>query len=406
MKKIIYILFVFLSVALVYSCSEEQVGQPATSGVVPGQVRNPVAESIPGGAKITYDLPGDEDLLYVKAVWTVNGVEKNTSASLNSKTLVIKGFGSTDPQTVLLYSVSRSKNVSAPVSVPITPGTPPVRSISETIFMKAAFGGLLITWQNEAKEEISIVVQEKDDEGEMKEIDVIYSNTSDGNYTVRNRPAEEREFAVFVRDRWNNISEVKKAVLTPLYEVKLDKTLMARKILPGDYAGERGSRPWAFMFNDLVTVGSNVWHAQNASLPRLFTIDLSVTAQLSRYTYWHRYGYLYSIDGGNLKYWKVYGTNTLSSETSDDYWTATEEGTGWKKDWTLLADCESFKPSGMAIGSSVTQEDMDYASNGFPFDLPMEAPPVRYIRFHISETWGGIIDWQVEELSFWGQEIK
>ncbi|MDR0865811.1 MAG: DUF4959 domain-containing protein, partial [Candidatus Symbiothrix sp.] len=202
MKKTVYILLVFLTVALAYSCSEEQVGQTPTDKVAPGPVKNPVAESIPGGATITYDLPGDADLLYVKAVWTVNGVEKNTSASFNSKTLTIKGFGTTDPQTVLLYSVDRSQNMSAPVSITITPDTPPVRSIFESISTLAAFGGFQITWQNEAKEDISIVIQGKDEKGEMNEIEVIYSNSKDGKYMVRNLPAVENEFTLSVRDRW------------------------------------------------------------------------------------------------------------------------------------------------------------------------------------------------------------
>jgi hypothetical protein len=405
MKKIVYILLVFLMAALAYSCSEEQVGQTPTDKVAPGQVKNPVTESIPGGAKITYDLPNDADLLYVKAVWTVNGVEKNTSASLNSKTLTIKGFGSTDPQTVLLYSVDRSQNMSDPVSVTIVPDTPPVRSILESISMINAFGGIQLSWKNETKEEVSIAVQKKDDKGELNEIDVIYSNSQDGKYNVRNQPAEENEFAVFVRDRWGNISEVKKAILTPYFEERLNKSIITRRILPGDFAGERASRPFTAMLDDIMENTSNFWDINEVTNPMLFTIDLGVTAQISRYTLWHRYGYPYSAVP-NVKYWKVYGTNTLSNETSDDYWKETEEGQGWKKDWALLADCVSFKPSGMSNGSPNTQEDVDYYLQGFQFDCSLEAPRVRYIRFHISQTWTGVYTWCIGELSFWGQAFN
>lgn len=94
------------------SCEKDAVGQTPTDNIAPGKVTNVQIQSIPGGARITYDLPTDPDLLYVKAIWIVNGVEKNNTASLNSRTLDVKGFGSTDPQTVRLYSVDRSQNLS------------------------------------------------------------------------------------------------------------------------------------------------------------------------------------------------------------------------------------------------------------------------------------------------------
>ncbi|GHT38263.1 hypothetical protein AGMMS49965_01090 [Bacteroidia bacterium] len=410
MKKVIYILFVFLTAALGYGCTEEFVGQPAVDKVAPGQVKNPVAESIPGGAKITYELPDDADLLYVKAVWTINGVEKNATASLHYRSLEIKGFGNTDPQTVALYSVDRSENLSNPVSVSIIPGPPPVTSILESLSMVNAFGGIQLTWKNETKDDISIIVQGKNSIGELTEIEVIYTNSTDGKYVVRNLPAVKREFAVYVRDRWDNISATKNQVLTPLFEEKLNKKLFARKLLPGDNPSERptGSSGggWDNLYDDDLGISNwSFWYANIGQSPIFFTIDLGITAKLSRYALWHfmnSYSYMYS-GHENLKYWKVYGTNTLSAETSLDYWTATAEGTGWKQDWTMLADCESFKPSGMAPGSPVTQEDRDYATRGFQFDFPLEAPPMRYLRFHVTGTWHGGDSFLIGEVTFWGQ---
>jgi hypothetical protein len=411
MKKTIYILWVFLTVALAYSCSEEQIGQTPTDGVAPGQVRNPVVESIPGGAKITYELPTDEDLLYVQAVWTVNGVEKNATASLHNRTLEIKGFGTTDPQTVKLYSVDRSGNRSAPLSVNITPGTPPVDLIVESIHTHSDWGGFLITWENIAKEDVSIVVTVTDSVGNKKEVDVIYSNSAQESYNVRNLPPVEQEFSIQVRDRWDNFSNVKKVTLIPLDEIKLDKKKFERRTLVGDFTGNgNASYPWAQMFDD-ITTGNNFWYGVGTynptpSDPKFFTIDLGVTAKLSRYTLWHRGNNTYEYAAQNPKYWRVYGTNTISTSTSLDYWRATEDGLGWMGDWTLIADCESFKPSGMLTGSPVTQEDREYCAKGFSFDIPMEIPAFRYIRFYVSEIWSVYQAINIGEITFWGQVIE
>jgi hypothetical protein len=404
MKKIIYILFVFLTAALAYSCSEEQVGQTPTDSVAPGPIKNPVAAGIPGGAIITYELPDDDDLLYVKAVYTINGVERNTSASLNYKILEIKGFGNTDPQTIFLYCVDRSQNMSAPVVVTITPETPPLISIAESLDFDVIFGGFRMKWKNETRADVSIVVTTKGEDGEEQEVDVIYSNAADGGYNVRNLPSIEQEFSAYVVDRWNNRSTIRTTTLTPLYEELLNKKLHKQQLLPGDLDGYRWDVPFSALFDDIVT-GSNFWYPIVVTWTQQFTIDLGVTTKLSRYALWHRDDsgrWLYIHD--NPKYWEIYGIDVLPNDTKPmEYWTSTEKDVGWKKDWVFLGDGESFKPSGMENGLPVTQEDMDFAQRGFQFDFPADAPPIRYIRFHIKETWNGEGRLNIAELSFWGQ---
>jgi hypothetical protein len=71
-------------------------------------------------------------------------------------------------------------------------------------------------------------------------------------------------------------------------------------------------------------------------------------------------------------------------------------------DWTLLAECYSYKPSGET--NPITQEDRDYANRGFETEFSLDAPPMQYIRFHVLETWGGGNMVHVSELTFWGKE--
>jgi hypothetical protein len=58
------------------------------------------------------------------------------------------------------------------------------------------------------------------------------------------------------------------------------------------------------------------------------------------------------------------------------------------------------------MDTPVTQEDRNYANLGFQFDMPLSAPPVRYIRFHVTNTWDNGDMLHVSELSFWGQPTE
>ncbi len=67
--------------------------------------------------------------------------------------------------------------------------------------------------------------------------------------------------------------------------------------------------------------------------------------------------------------------------------------------------CYSFKPSGE--NTPITNEDKEYAANGFEFEFPLDAPPVRYLRFYVHETWGGAANIHISELSFfWGKVVE
>lgn len=67
MKKNLF--FILISLALFIACNEEPVGQTPLDNIAPGKVSDINVTNIPGGAYLTYKLPDDEDLLYVKAIY-------------------------------------------------------------------------------------------------------------------------------------------------------------------------------------------------------------------------------------------------------------------------------------------------------------------------------------------------
>ena len=72
MKKIA--LIVGCLCGFLVSCEFQNIDwQPGTDSIAPGTVSNVSVENLPGGAKITYDLPDEKDLAFVEANYTIDG---------------------------------------------------------------------------------------------------------------------------------------------------------------------------------------------------------------------------------------------------------------------------------------------------------------------------------------------
>ena len=83
MKKIIY-LFAIAGVLTFLSGCEEDIKEPLfKDSNPPGPVSNTDVLNLPGAAVITYTLPTDEDLLYVKAEYTLANGEMVEAKSSN-----------------------------------------------------------------------------------------------------------------------------------------------------------------------------------------------------------------------------------------------------------------------------------------------------------------------------------
>lgn len=71
---------------MIVACTEVEKGQYAIDTVAPGTISNYSVTNKEGKSVITYDLPDDEDLLYVKASYKLNNgkdMEVKASAYVN-----------------------------------------------------------------------------------------------------------------------------------------------------------------------------------------------------------------------------------------------------------------------------------------------------------------------------------
>jgi hypothetical protein len=417
MKNILlFSLFLFL----ILGCDEKVLGPITSKAGDPGSVSDVSVTNIAGGAKIKYSIPTGSDLLYVKAVYTIdNGKTLEVKSSLYEKSLVVKGYNHSDTSkeyNVTLTCVDRSNNEGAPVTVKIQPELSPLQKVKNSISIIEAFGGAKYAWENIEEEPITFffmadtVISEGSEPGPLVETRIINTTQKTGDYISRGFPNSPRSFAVMLKDNYGNQTELIEppSVITPLKEEVLDKSFM-RVYEYGEYPVDDKWNWWeglpSSLIDDSKSFGSVVISYQTP-YPRHITVDLGKEYKMSRYVMHQRRsgtGYLYAY--GNPKTWYVYARKeapVMSEEITED-----NDGDGlqdWTNYWTLIGNHELIKPSGLP-GSDVTQEDVDAALDGHNFDIPLEVESMRYFRIGVLSNWGntGWVNWS--EIDFFGVEL-
>jgi len=400
MKYIHYLLIMGI-LCCVTACRDIDTHQPfgTTEGEVPGEVKISSYEKIPGGVKLVFVAPKNEDLLYIKVKYKLDiGKDMEARASLYSDEISIEGFGNTDPKKLVISAVSRSEKEGKTISYEVVPGTPACVTAIEQLETNATFGGIYAATKNEKGNYLFFDISTQNEKGEWYVAQTEYTSRKEINFKVRGFKSESRNFKIEARDAWGNKSVPHLATLTPLYEEKLDLTKFKAIILPGDIALN------AFGSIENLFNGNNRWNEMNLAhsqdfnqelFPVWFTFDMGQLAVLSRYTYWQRLmsngDHLYN--NGSIKEWEVWGRADLPNSSGS-----------WDG-WTKLMDCESIKPSGWAVGTN-SEEDREYARKGEEFEFPAMVEPVRYIRFKIKSTHPGSGLIVMQQLWFYGTPIK
>ncbi|GAA4311853.1 DUF5000 domain-containing lipoprotein [Compostibacter hankyongensis] len=386
-KRFFPVIFVLLSLA---ACKEDKTSPIENDGKAPGPVSDVQVENLPGAARLTYKAPGDEDMLYVEAHYDIReGQERIARSSLYKNYMMLEGFGDSSTHNVTLYAVDRGLNKSTPVEITVHPKTPPVYDVFKSLSMAASFGGMGLSMKNSTEANIAIVVITPDSLGEMSPAETFYTSRIAGDFYVRGYDTVKRTFGIYVRDRWNNLSDTLFEELTPLFEAKLDKTKFRKVDLPTDYnkANQNGAQVMEHLWDDSRSE-NDFTTLPGFGLPQWFTFDLGIKSKLSRMVVWTRTSSRFLYQSGAVKKWEIYGSNSPAPDGSWD-------------SWTLLMRCESIKPSGLPVGTN-SQEDLDFVNAGWEFTFPPDAPPVRYIRWKTLENWGNVTHITLTEMDLFG----
>jgi len=413
MKKLIFILISMLALGL-YSCKEDFVGQYPVESIPPDSVSSVTYEGLPGAVRLTYKLPTDKDLLYVKATYTLdNGTKMEAAASAFTNQMLIDGFGRGDSvRTVTLVAVDLNQNVSKPIVVKVIPKESPIYEIFKSIVYDADFGGLYVRWKNPLKVPFVLVVTTPDKAGNPivtlggKEFSTGYDST----FNVRGYDSIPRSFSLQVMDRWGNKTGISTKTITPIFEQQINKAYHAKwngdALIP--YQEYNGSFGVQMVWNNKwgSTSGGDCFSTKSGGgVTNSITYDLNSTANNatgkgwivpSRVHLYARSGYGYSAIP---EYLNIYGS------TSPTVSMANASG---PDAWILLGKFHITPPSGVTGPNASSAEKTAIENDGVDLTFTAGTPAIRYVRFEAVSMWGGgnNTSFTYGELTWYGKVIN
>ncbi|WP_276482164.1 DUF5000 domain-containing lipoprotein [Paraflavitalea pollutisoli] len=387
LSHLIYVGSLLLTVA---ACKKEEHTSLYGAGSVPASLTSTSVRNLPGAAEITYSLPHDNAILYVKAEYERQpGNKQEMKASYYANKLVVDGFGDTLEHAIKLYVVNRSEQVSEPVTVTVKPLTPPVTLVYRSLKIGEDFGGLRISFENDAKADVAIHVLTPDEKGVLSQAHVQYTTLEEGLFTLRGYDSTARRFTFYVTDRFGNHSDTLSNVYRPLYEKLLDKLKFRKVQLATDIADDWGL-PMENLWNGSYVGFWDMFHTQTKPFPQWFTFDMGLTVKLSRITMWQRQTPVndWAYNANNPKELEIYGSNNPDPDG------------GWNN-WTKLVEHKVVKPSGLPLGQ-LTADDIAAAARGEEMTIPLDKQGVRYLRVKVIHTFTDAAC-NIAEVSIWGQ---
>ena len=391
------VLFAVLAVA---SCKEDlEFRSPlGISDAIPAQLANPKITSLPGKVQITYSVPNDNNLNYIKAQFVLkSGKIFETRTSAFNDTLTIEGFADTLEHEVKIISVSKSEVESAPIVVKVKAKEPPFLQVFKSLKVENAFGGYNLLAQNTSKDYVGILVMRRNDfkQFEVDNFRSVRTRVENIISKVRGLDTVSQEMAIFVKDKWDNSSDTIYTSIKPIFEQEFAGSNFKAFVLPGDapqvYNGARleyawdGRLGWPYTsFTHQIDGGPN---------PHMITFDMGIKGKISRiyirpFPEGTRYYYLTT-----MKRFEVYGSTNPNLNGALD------------QSWTLLGTFENVKPSGLPYGTD-SADDQAIASAGFNYEIEVSKPEVRYIRVRCLENFAGGTAQSINEIKIFGSISK
>ena len=382
-------------------CSEDNNMKPFSDNQTPpGQVTNIQMKPGAGSVDISYTLPDDKDLLYVKAVYTLqSGKQREVRASYYTNSMTLDGFFDTEEHEVKIYSYNKSEVASDPVTIQVQPKESPIWAVRRSMELRADFMGVKIIAENEEKADLAIQVFYKDSLDKWANMEGIYTKTVDINQTLRGLDTLIYEMGAVIRDKFQNYTDTIFAQISPYFETDLEKSKYRDGRLPGDTPERGGSEGIAKLWDGNTTAAQRYMTAQpEDGSPSSCTIDIGQTAQLSRLKFWTYPEWMASgpwpyYFRGTPRIIEVWGSQKPNPDGS------------WDSSWYLLSRYEVIKPSGLPYGQ-MSDEDKRYAEAGFNVELDPLAPRSKYIRLKQILNWEGTTWLDLTEIQVYGDNRK
>lgn len=397
MKTLINRLFfiatlIFLTASM--SCSKDDQGDTTPPDVLTVVSVTPTN----GGGIITYDLPNDNDVLYVRAVYTnTNGVEVSRASSSYNNHIEVSGLNQTTPLTITLYVVDENYNQSAPVYVELTPLESFIYLVQESIEITPDLGGMRVEWENIESKTVFVFVHIND--GLQEEVRILSSNAAEEVIFIRGLESIELTVSTRVEDTDENSTELEqKAIITPLFEEVIDKStwsLIASQSVDGNAWEGETVNFWDDIVDTPDTDSDNsyfiIWRDQNGgslNWPLDIVIDLNKMVKIHRFKVWQR-AFWYNGPADTPYYFQEENMKSFNLYASNDAQT-----------WEELGQFDIGDPRDSE--GNIPATSLEDATNGHDFELDGVSEAFRYFKISLTSNYGSETYVHGSEITLYG----
>jgi hypothetical protein len=396
MNKLTFLLAFALAGFFIGSCDSSDIKEDTTA---PGKLSVQSVTPTSGGGIIHYNLPADNDILFVRADYiNAQGDEVYRVSSKENDSIEISGLIDTSPVTVNLSVFDTSQNQSEVVSVDFSPNRSFIFDVLESLEITSDLGGVRVNWTNDEEKTVFIYVSITAIDGE-EEIRILSSSNQNGARFVRGLAAEEQNFSIKVEDfDGNSTPDTDFGNYTPLFEEKIDKTswrLVSNLSVNGDAWEGQTVNFWDDIVDTVSTNSDNsyfiIYRSLNGGVlrwPLDIVIDLNKTVKINRFKVWQR-AFWYNGPANTAYYYQAENLRSFDIYVSND-----------KVEWQLLGNFDIGDPSDGS--GNIPDEKIDEAAQGHDFNLEEVSPEFRYFKFSITANYGSDTYVHGSEISLFG----
>lgn len=396
MNKLTFLLAFALAGFFIGSCDSSDIKEDTTA---PGKLSVQSVTPTSGGGIIHYNLPADNDILFVRADYiNAQGDEVYRVSSKENDSIEISGLIDTSSVTVNLSVFDTSQNQSEVVSVDFSPNRSFIFDVLESLEITSDLGGVRVNWTNDEEKTVFIYVSITAIDGE-EEIRILSSSNQNGARFVRGLAAEEQNFSIKVEDfDGNSTPDTDFGNYTPLFEEKIDKTswrLVSNLSVNGDAWEGQTVNFWDDIVDTVSTNSDNsyfiIYRSLNGGVlrwPLDIVIDLNKTVKINRFKVWQR-AFWYNGPANTAYYYQAENLRSFDIYVSND-----------KVEWQLLGNFDIGDPSDGS--GNIPDEKIDEAAQGHDFNLEEVSPEFRYFKFSITANYGSDTYVHGSEISLFG----
>ncbi|MDR2765485.1 MAG: DUF4959 domain-containing protein [Tannerella sp.] len=354
------------------------------------------SKPLPGGARIFYRRPADEDLLSVEASYTnSSGETVHFAASYFTDSLDVFGFGSSGEHSIDIYAVDRSGNQSEHIRQTVTALEPAVELVAQSLKIIPSFDALLVKWTDSLKENIYVYVtlDYLQDGKQANHIGVFTSNQPEANFSIDLVTQNPIAVNVRVGDKYGNSSFAKDTTIRLLQDGMIAKNGWTLPP-PGEFLGVLQA-DGNYNEGDMMEVIDGLteedilrnYYFTNDANPWNIIIDLGEEYELSRIVTHQRY--TWTETGVQGAYYR--GNNVLAYEMY--VWN------GEDQEWEWVSRHNIATPTVMQESDYKTLGDAGDKAFLYP-EEPKFSRATRYFRFE------AVTGNYISEISLYGRRVQ